>query len=198
MLSMSRLSLLAALGVGFFAAIARAEAPTTFSAQISAQDRNAAGLTRLAPSQLATLDALVQRDIDAATAGNTVGFANTFTARRTPEERQNAGIDHLTTPERDRLDVLVASAIANRPGVTAIYEPPPQSGPTGHVLSDRTAAIVHGEVSLFVGGGSGGRSWYGGSMETEITDPTHHLTVAVGISEIRGRGMRPCYDGRIW
>jgi hypothetical protein len=177
--------------------IARAESTPTFTAQISAPDRSATGIWRLSAAEVSSLDALVQRDIDAARAGRTVAFAKTFIERRTPEERQLAGINHLTTPERDRLNVLVASAIANRPGVTEIVEHPAAASATAptieHLASYRRSPEIHGEVSVFVGAGSGGRSWYGGSFETEITDPSHHLTVAVGVSEIKGRGLRPCY-----
>jgi len=199
MLSKSRLPLLLMLMLGLSAGIACAETATGFSAQIRPDDRASSGIGHLTIAQVGALDALIQRDIDAAVAGKTVAFAKTFTERRTLEERQQAGIEQLSGSERDRLDVLVASAIANRPGLTYVYAQPPASSPSDHILSDRTSAIVHGEVSLFVGGGSGGRSWYGASVETAITDPSRHFTVIVGASEVKGRGVRPCYyDGRLW
>jgi hypothetical protein len=45
--------------------------------------------------------------------------------------------------------------------------------------------------------GSGGRNFYGGAMDMEVTDPTGRMTAMVGYSEIFGRGwwFHPCERG---
>jgi hypothetical protein len=174
-----------------------AKAQSRFSETLNPPDWAAAGLAHLSVDQMAVLDALVQRDIAAARQGDVVAFARSFTERRTVDEAKAAGLDRLNDAERARLNATIADVIAHRPAVAFV----PYIAPKGTAREVKTAPRpweVHGEVSMFVGGGSGGRSWYGGSFDTWATDPSHHVTVGVGYSEVHGKGLRGCDRDPIW
>ncbi len=176
------------------AAPAGAEVP--FSQILTPAERASTGFTHLTPKQATALDALIQRDIDYARQGDVVAFAKSFTERRTTEERQRAGIDLLTEPERAQLDRLVATAIAARPVIP--FYAPGQTHASGEVKVTPPKAEVHGQVSLFYGQSSGGGSFYGGSFDAVVIDPSKKLAIGVGMSTVRGRGLRGCYDEPIW
>ena len=172
-------------------ASAQASAPvastTRFDAALSPSDWKEAGLAQLSTDQMTALDAFIQRDIASARQGDVVAFAKSFTERRTPDEWQRAGIDRLTVEQRARLDAVVAAAIATRPAFA--YIPRPAAPGTAHeVKTVLKPWEVHGQVSMFVGGGSHGSSFYGGDFDVWATDPSHHVTVGVGAGEIRGKG----------
>ncbi len=189
-----RLVSLAFVATGLVAA--RAE-QVPFSQILSPAERVATGFSRLTPPQAKALDALIERDIDSARQGDVVAFAKSFTQRRTAEERQRAGIDQLTDTERAQLDRLVATVLARRPVVPFVPNRFTPAGQDGVTLI-KPKPEVHGEVSLFYGAGSGGRSWYGGAFDATVTDPSHKFTLGVGLSEVHSRGGRGCIDGPLW
>lgn len=172
-------------------------AAVAFSQILTPAERSATGYAHLKSQQVTALDALIQRDIDAARQGNVTGFARTFTQRRTPEERVRAGIDQLTEIERGQLDRLVAATLASRPVVPYIA-PPPSADSPAEVTLEKAKPKVHGQVSAFYGQSSGGGSFYGGSFDAMMIDPTGKYAIGIGLSEIRTRGMRSCIDGPLW
>ena len=167
--------------------------PAQTTSPLAAFDQNAIGLNKLKEEQKVALHAFVDRDVQAARQGDVVAFAKSFTERRTTEERQRAGIDLLSDAERIRLDAAVATLIASRPASSYVYQRTASS--TGEIIRERSRPIVHGQVSLFVGGGSDGSSWYGGAFDVAVTDPSRKFTVMLGASEVRGRGPARCGYG---
>jgi len=168
-----------------------------FCEGLSAQDRAASGITRLAPPQAAALDALVRRDVTLARQGGVTGFSSAFSARHSPQERLAAGIDGLSSKERSTLDSFVARAISMGPAPMQAFSyapapPPPPAPPESLVPAPRDFA-VHGDLSFTVGGGGHGTSFYGGSADLFVTDPTGTFTLGVGVSEYRGRGRAGPY-----
>ncbi len=173
-------------------------AQARFSESLSPADWKAAGFANLSTEQLATLDGMIQRDVDSARQGDVVAFAKSFTDRRTPEERERAGLNRLSEIERAKLDSIIAGVIATRPAV-AFVPHPATKGMAKEIATGPRPWEVHGQVSMFVGGGSGGRSFYGGDFDVWATDPTGHITVGVGASDIRGKGWGyGCSRGPIW
>jgi hypothetical protein len=186
--------LLSALLIGSTSASIRAT--ESFTKTLPATVQAEFGVNRLSTEQRATLDGLIERDIEAARQGDVVAFARGFCDRRTPEEQNRAGLTLLTAAERSRLDNVVATAIASRPiSAPTSFAWSPTSA---RILRERERPIVHGQVSVFVGGSSGGHSWYGGSFETSVTDPQHRLTLTVGMTEVREKGARDGCGVRRW
>jgi len=178
--------------------VVRAE-QASFTASLPAEDKAMCGLTRLTAAQLASLDAQVQHEIATARQGNTVAFSTTFTHRRTPVQRREAGLDHLMTPELAQLDRLVAAALTNRPPPASpqASTPTTTSAPEIYVETIKPKWEVHGGASLTYVSGSGGAHGYGASMFTSATDPSGKFTIAVGLSQFNGKGFRryPYYYG---
>ena len=134
-------------------------------------------------------------EIATARQGDTVAFATSFTHRRTPQQRVEAGLDHLMTPELNQLDQLVAVAVANRPPPTE-----PLAAAPANPLSSNWVEItprkmeIHGEMSLtYVSAGSG-RNGYGASMITTATDPSGKFSITVGVSQFYGKGLYHPYE----
>ncbi|HVU34364.1 MAG TPA: hypothetical protein VHE61_13085 [Opitutaceae bacterium] len=177
-----------------------ARAEVRFSKALSPAQWVAAGYIHLGTPQANALDALIQKDIDSARQGDVPAFAKSFTERRTPEERLRAGIDTLTPSERTVLNELVAAAIAGRPASPAVTAAIAHTPAAQAVKIDKPRMQVHGSVTFVVGAGSHGTSWYGGGFNAYMTDPTHHFTLSVGMSEIRGKGWgwSGCDDGLPW
>jgi hypothetical protein len=173
------------------APLARA-AEAGFSEGLSPDDRAACGIQKLAPRQVAALDALVGRDVTVAHQGGVTGFSSPFTARLTAQERASAGIDLLSVKERPVLDSLVARAIAlgPPPSEAFTYAPPHAPPPPAQVvtLAPTPRIDLHGDLAVTVGGGSHGSSFYGTSLDLYATDPTGKFTVGIGFSEYRSRG----------
>lgn len=178
------------------AAAVRAD-QVSFSQILTPAERTATGFDRLTSEQAKALNALIERDVSAARQGDVVAFAKTFTQRRSPEEWKRAGIDRLTETERAQLDRLVATAVAARPVVPFVRSPYTPGG-ADSVSIDKPKPEVHGDVSVFVGAGSGGYSAYGGAFDATVTDPSHRFTFGVGMSDVHVRGGRSCIDGPIW
>jgi hypothetical protein len=175
------------------AAVARA-APAGFVEGLSAAEQARAGLNRLSDSERAVLDGLVARDVRLAHEGGVTGFSTTFLARHSPAEESAAGLQKLAPAERAALDNLAARSIAIGPAPDDIfsYSPPavpPPPSPTAKTVSDPLRAEVHGDLSVMVGGGSHGRSFYGTAGDLTVTDPSGKFTVGVGFEQFRGKGL---------
>jgi hypothetical protein len=161
-----------------------------FTRTLSAGERAAIGAGQLSPAQLARLDGLVDRDIRLARDGEVGGFASTFTQRLTARERSAVGVDRLTAAQVARLDALVARAIATPPPPEAefAWQPRPAAPASAAVVPTKPPGLeVHGDVSLTVGGGSGG-SFYGTALDLLLTDPNGKYTIALGFSTWHGSG----------
>ena len=180
-------------GLAFASAAIAGE--TGFTGSLSPRERASSGLDSLTPVQRSALDRLVARDVALAHEGRVTGFAGTFTARRTPAERTAAGIDRLTDPQRASLDGLAAREIAFGPPPSDAFTYSPPAAPVIPASLVRAPAlVVHGDVSLTVGGGSHGSSFYGTSTDLFVSDPSGRFTLAVGVAAYRGRGFFPLID----
>ncbi len=184
----------AALGCAALAlaAPARAAGPG-FCDGLSPDEEGACGIAKLTAGQAASLDALVARDVTLAHQGGVTGFSTAFSARHSGRDLKASGLDRLAPRELAALDVFAARAIAlgPPPGQSFSYSPPPTPAPAPAetVVSDLARTQVHGDVSLTVGGGSHGQSFYGTSADLFVTDPTGRFTVGVGFDSYRGRGL---------
>jgi len=169
---------------------------TNFITALSQENKAAAGLTQLTDAQLAALNAQVQREISVAHQGNTVAFSTSFTHRRTPQQRKEAGLDQLMTPELKRLDELVAAAVAadTKPITTGptIIRPASTTptSPSDWVEVTPRKMEIHGEVTLAYMWGSGGRTGYGADIVTTMVDPSGKFAVTFAVSQFQfnGRG----------
>jgi hypothetical protein len=164
-----------------------------FGMGLSPQERAACGISKLTPKQVAALDRLVAHDVASAREGGVTGFSSAFCARHSAQERAAAGIDSLSGKEQAALDIMAARAIAMGPPPDQpfTYSPPPRPSPpqAETVVSDVSRTQVHGDLTLAVGGGSHGQTFYGTSADLFVTDPTGTFTVGVGFDTIRGRGL---------
>jgi hypothetical protein len=169
-----------------------------FCENLSPQESASAGVSRLTGDQVAALDALVSHDTTLARQGGVTAFASAFLARHTESERASAGLDSLSDKESAALDRIVARTIALGPPPEQpfAYSPPkakPAPSPSKLQVSAPLRAEVHGDLSLTVGGGSHGRSFYGTSADLSVTDPTGRFTVGVGFEEFKGKGLLGLY-----
>jgi len=183
----------------FTLAAARAES-TSFIAALTAENKAASGIVRLTEQQAAALDFQVQREIATAHQGDTVAFSTSFTHRRSPAQRTEAGLDRLMTPELAQLDRLVATAVANRPPSTSplLTTPATSSVSADAVETIPLKAEIHGEVTLSYLWGSGGAHGFASSILTTVTDPSGKYSLTVGFSQFNGKGFRHypyCYPG---
>lgn len=185
------LSLAAALML--FAATARADESTSFTAKLDAADQTAAGLAKLSPAQLAALDTQIAREITVARQGDVIAFARSFMSRRTGDQLTAAGLTALTPEERTALDTIVARAVAQRPGVVVKTLAAKAKEDDAVVETVTYKPQIHGEVSLTYGMASGGRNFYGGSFTAIYDDPQHNFTAAFTYAEYHGKGLLP-YD----
>jgi hypothetical protein len=166
---------------------------------LSAEERASTGVAKLTPAQAADLDRLVSRDVTLAMEGGVTGFSSPFLERHTQAERSAAGSGVLTASERSSLNAIVARAIALGPPPEQPFaysppaKPPATPPPPETLVSAPLHAEVHGDVSFTVGGGSHGSSFYGTSMDLNVTDPSGRFTVGVGFEQFRGKGYFPLY-----
>ncbi len=166
-------------------------AQPAFTERLKEDERTSTGVSALSDDQRAVLNNLVEREIRLAQQGNVTAFASDFSKRRSAPERAKAGIDKLSPEQVERLDTLVAEAIASRP-VSVDYA---ETRAVSHADAVRGVApkpILHGEVSFTVGTSGSGRNFYGGSVYVEQTDPQKGYSLGVGYSEFRGH--LPYYD----
>ena len=175
------------------AAVCARASDLSFSAGLSGPERSASGIAHLLPAQVSALDQEVERDVTLAQEGGVTGFSQEFLARRTPADRAAAGLDRLTAPEGQALDRLVSRAIALGPAPTQgfryVPRPPPAPAVKESDVTLSAKAEIHGDVSVTVGGGSHGQSFYGTSADAYLVDPKHGFTIGVGFSEFRGKGL---------
>lgn len=188
-----RLARLGLLLASVLAAVCARASDLSFTSGLSGAERSQAGITRLSEPQASALDTQVARDVALAHEGGVTGFSQDFLARRTPKDRAAAGLDLLTPAEGQALDRLVSRAIALGPPPSQgfRYAPPPTPAPAVKE-SDVTLSAkpqIHGDVSVTVGGGSHGQSFYGTSADAYLVDPKHGFTIGVGFSEFRGKGL---------
>ncbi len=161
-----------------------------FSATLSSEQKNAAGLTTLTLAESDALDRLIAVDVAEARAENSVELAGTFVSRRTDLERKQAGLDRLTPAELTKLNGLVATAVA--------ASPKPKERPRikdSDVFSAPRKPEVHGEFSLTYGRTSGGGDFRAASMYVDIFDPNTGLEIGFGFSRSSGKGLYGFYPG---
>jgi hypothetical protein len=169
----------------FLATLSRA-ADIKFIEGLTADERESTGVSKLTPAQATDLDGLVSRDVTLALEGGVTGFSSSFVERH-------------TASERSRLDSLVARAIALGPPPEQpfAYSPPAKAAapppPPATLVSAPLHAEVHGDVSLTVGGGSHGSSFYGTSFDLNVTDPSGRFTLGVGFDQFHGKGVFPLW-----
>jgi len=178
-----------------------------FVDNLTPPEQAGAGLTHLSPPQLAALNELVDHDQTLAREGGVTGFARSFLQRRTPLERARAGLEQLTSAERDELDSLVAFAIANPPPeiphfihhpkpTAALVAPPP--APPLVFTPVPLKPEVHGDLSFTVGGGKG-VSFYGSTLDLYVIDPQGRYAISVSLSQFHGKGpISPCLLDPSW
>jgi hypothetical protein len=169
-------------------------APEGFIEGLSAPEQLRAGVAKLSDSQRAVLDGLVARDVQSAHDGGVTGFSTTFLARHNAAEESAAGVARLGPTERAALDRFAARSIAigPPPDDMFVYSPPAAKAeppPSTTNVSEPLRAQVHGDLSLTVGGGSHGRSFYGTAADVRVTDPSGKFTIAVGFEQFKGKGL---------
>ena len=150
---------------------------------------NASGLDQLTAAEKTSLDALVARDVAAARQGGVTAFRGTFSTRRTPVERTQAGMDRLSPAELHQLDESVAATLATRPLLVA--KPSRPADTAGIDVSAALKPEIHGRVTLGYAWSERGSDRFG-SVETYYYDPTSRVTLGLGISTGRGSG-RGCF-----
>ncbi|HVU25417.1 MAG TPA: hypothetical protein VHE13_14920 [Opitutus sp.] len=168
-----------------------------FTKSLTADQFTDLGLGRLSSDQIASLDALVRRDLARADIVTKDPRPDRFSQRLAATERDSAGLDLLTASEVTALDARVQSLM-----------PPPRQAYSVADYADAGGALpsvslrrrpeVHGEVSLVVGAGSHGYSMYGGGILLEVDDPEHNLALAIAYSELHEKGgwlRRDCREG---
>jgi hypothetical protein len=181
------------IAVALLLALSANAETASFTSTLTEENKAATGVAKLSPDQLVSLDTQVAREVSVARQGDTPAFSTPFTRRRSPQQRKDAGLDQLMTPELRRLDELVALAVANRPAPPSplITKPFVSTPPGGDWVEVTPYKLdVHGEVTLAYMWGSGGRSGYGASMVTTVSDPAGKFAFTVALSQFnfKGRG----------
>lgn len=173
---------------------ARAQDELRFSTSLGAEERAAAGLTRLDADRVAVIDALVRRD---SSRPAVAGAPADFSARLTADERRTAGIDTLTAAERARLDAAVARHQSAR-AARSLQAPLVLAAPRGRITTEerRPERGMHGAFSLSYTFGRGGYSERTGSILLTHEDPASGLSLAIGYSETHVKGPAPYYLAR--
>lgn len=187
------------LGLGLLAACLLTATATLaageggFTATLSIEQRDLAGLTTLTPDERSALDQLVADDLAFARRENITELDGTFVTRRTEGARQQAGLDRLSPEQLAKLNELVAAAIASRPA--------PRERPRlkeSDVLAAKRRGEIHGSVTLAYGWGSGGREFRAGSLWLDYYDPESRFGLGVGISTIEGDGYYGYHPGHYY
>jgi len=171
-----------------------------FSQSLTADDRAAAGLTRLTSDEVAVIDALVRRDT-----GTRAGTASgeqapaTFSQRLSVNERSAAGLAKLNTTELPKLDTLIARHQSARLARSLLAPPSYVTRPSRVTPTEtKKGREIHGSYSLSFGFGSGGYSEKSGSMMLTLDDPERGLSISVGYTETHTKGgyiyRDPFYD----
>lgn len=156
-----------------------------FTESLANEEQSGAGLAKLSAKQIAELNVQITRELKLARQGDVRGFSTSFSQRRTPAQREAAGLNLLTAAELKVLDEVIARTMArpSLPGTVA------RVTSIDSIETTRIKPQVHGEVSLTYGMASGGRSFYGGSMAMSVEDPQTGLSAAIQYSQFRGDGL---------
>lgn len=175
-------------------ALALADQPD-FVGSLSDADAKACGLAHLTTAQKAEVDRLANRDITLAREGGVTAFSASFVSRRSDTERHLGGMDTLSQAESDNLDAAVAAAIAYHPLTYQATAAPAAKAPAAAPVQTWSLPPqkweVHGDLSLVIGGGSHGSSFYGTGADVYATDPSGKWTLGLGYEEIHGKGFLP-------
>jgi hypothetical protein len=169
----------------------RAQDDVRFSATLTPDQRESAGLTLLSADNVAVIDGLVRQDEAASKFKNNNVDHTRFSQRRTERERAIAGLNRLTPAQLTRLDGLVGLRI-NGPAPT---EPATVVTTAGTAVQSATAGRkleIHGELGFTYGWGKGGNV-SGSDLILTYDDPAGRYSVLVGYAEYRGKGLVPCY-----
>lgn len=161
-----------------------------FTATLTAEQQRATGVASLTDDERAELNAIVASELALARQGDVAGFARSFSSRRSDEERAAAGLANLSAAELAELDRLIAALIAAGPTL--------KNMPRRVTVSEgkqRDRLEVHGEMSYTIGGGSGGRSFQGGSMTTTIFDRKTGSSISLTYGRYEG-DLFGAYDCR--
>jgi hypothetical protein len=180
--SVTRLGLRFLAGCVLIAGGALDAAEGGFSATLSSEQREVAGLNGLDETERAALDQLVADDVSVARREQLTMLDDTFLARRDAVARKQAGLDRLTPAQLAKLNELVAAAIAARPTPKAR----PRLKESDVVVKRR--GEIHGSVTLSYGWGAGGRDFRAGSLWLDYYDPESRIGIGVGITSIEGGG----------
>jgi len=158
-----------------------------FSDTLTPEQINATGLKRLNDTQLASVNALVDRELKLATQGEVRGFAKSFCERRSRGELEATGLLNLREEEKAMLDSVIADRLSE-----SVHPSPQASNEPGRGVAfpkNRSALEVHGSVSFIVGSNFKGGSFYGGAFETTLSDRSGRMSLTLGYSELHGKGM---------
>jgi len=153
-----------------------------FSSTLSGEQQVATGIANLDDSQREALNDMVAAEVALARKGDTKGFSGTFSSRRTPEELSAAGLDRLSKEQLAEVDHLVEALIASGPVARHFSRQLTKE----EVSTTRKRLEVHGALSYTIGGGSGGRSFQGGSISTVILDRETGTTLAFSYGQYDG------------
>ena len=178
----------------FAACTAQAREDLRFSLWLAAEERAAAGLTRLDADRIAVIDALVRRDFSRPA---TADAPADFSTRLTTGERRTAGIDTLSPAERSRLDAAVARHHASR-AARSLQAPLVLATPRPRITTEerRPERGIHGSFSLSYTFGRGGYSERCGSILLTHEDPASGLSLSIGYTETHVKGPAPYYLAR--
>lgn len=161
-----------------------------FSQTLSADERAAAGLTRLTSDEVAVIDAFTRRDTSSrGAAASDDAAAPTFSQRLTARERETAGLNKLPSAERAALDRFVERYQGGQLARTLLAPPTFLSRtPRPRETELKKEREIHGSFSLSYGVGSGGYSEKSGSMVLTLEDPAKGYAISVGYTETHTKG----------
>jgi hypothetical protein len=143
------------------------------------------GLTRLSSDEIASLDALVRRDIASRITTNAEPApGTTFSQRLSADERRVTGVASLTENEVAKLNALVDAHAAARLART-LLAPPVFLARKSRIQPEetKTQPEIHGSFTLAYSWGSGGYSAKTGAMVLSFEDPKRRFSISVGYSE---------------
>ncbi len=186
---------LALILLGACAALSvRAADDVKFSATLTPDQREHAGLAQLSADNVAVVDGLVRMDVAASKFKDNDVDHTRFSERHTPRERELAGLDRLTSDQRATLDEYVYERISGTaPSGVAWVASKPSIGVKPNISTNKPD--IHGQISFTYGTGKGG-SVYGSDVVLTYVDPAGHYAVAVGYSDYHGKGYYPsCLTG---
>jgi hypothetical protein len=187
--SVTRLGFALLAGWLLIAAGPLAAAEGGFTATLSNEQRETAGLAGLEEGERAALDQLVADDLAFARREKVTVLEETFLARHDESLRKQAGLNRLTPAQLAKLNQLVAAAVAARPT--------PKERPRlreSEVVVKRRAEI-HGSITVAYGWGAGGRDFRAGSLWLDYYDPESRIGIGVGLTSTSGGGYYGYYPG---